>query len=87
MMLNSLVTTVATPLKKLGLVLPSIWWLNPLTSTKVPFCSVKLVVMPLGYISSTVGVKTAFGVCTSPFEREEILRDERTSRSCGRVRG
>lgn len=78
---NNFVTTVATPRKNVGRVLPSIWWLYPFTSTNVPFCFSTLCEIPLGYISSTVGTNTAAAV------RPDTETAERSSRSCGRVRG
>ncbi len=91
--LNNLVTTVATPLKNVGRVVPSIWWLNPFTSTKVPFWVDTSWEMPDGYISCTDGRKTALGVrVTGRPEDESGLgagteRERRTVRSCGKVRG
>lgn len=79
MMLNNFVTIVATPLKNPGRLRPSISSLYPLTSTNVPFCKDLSCVIPLGYISGTVGKNTT-GVVG-----EE--REERSSRSRGSVRG
>ena len=62
MILNSFVTTVATPLKNVGLLLPSICSPYPLTSTNVPFCWETSWLIPEGYMSFTDGKNTAKGV-------------------------
>jgi hypothetical protein len=89
--LNSFVTTVATPRKKVGRLCPSIWCPYPLTSTKVPLCSPMFCEMPEGYIWSTVGTKTPESVrVTSEPDLGSITETESSSskaRSPRRVRG
>ena len=91
MTLKSLVTTVATPLKKVGRVCPSIWWLNPFTSINAPFCSETSRTMPDGYISFAVGANTAAGYLVShdpaPFVDDWASVFSRILISWGRVRG
>jgi len=74
--LNSLRTTVATPLKKPGRLLPSMTASSPLTSTNAPTCWLTSVVIPLGYRASTGGRN-----------RAETSRSERAATSDASVRG
>lgn len=83
--LNSLVTIVATPRKKVGLLAPSIWCPYPLTSTNVPFCADISWLMPDGYMSWTCGRNTAEAfLIASPTVTCCAVR---SSKSLGRVRG
>ena len=89
--LKSLMTTVATPLKKSGRLEPSIWWPYPFTSTKAPFCSLIFCVIPEGYISLTDGTKTAEGEFTTSVDPSDLEtdaeREDRTCKSWGSVLG
>ncbi len=62
MILNNFVTTVATPLKNVGLLHPSICSPYPLTSTNVPLCWETSWLIPEGYMSSP-RVKTLQKAC------------------------
>ena len=91
--LNSFVTTVATPRKNVGLDLPSIWWLYPLTSIKAPFWSATFCAIPDGYISRTLGKNTAevFRMTGAERSPEVLGRDievlSNSIRSSDKVRG
>lgn len=86
-MLNSFMQTVATPRKKVGLLLPSRRDPTGVMVTKLPFPSTSWLGGPLGYMTAVVGAKTAAMDPIPPSSANSLSRFLRIAQSASHVLG